>query len=702
MAQDRVHIDWETFGTVSLPNVGVGRYSRHPDTEVLMGAWSLNDVKQKQWIPAEGEPLPRDLKEALEDPHVIKWAWNAPFEINVTRNVLKIDTPLTSWRDTMVLALTCSLPGKLEKAGPVVDLDEDKQKAGKGRRLMKKFSEPRKPTKTKPNTRVYWHEAYSDWLEYLDYNEQDETAERAIYHRLKAYMPPDHEWELWHLDQRINEAGIPINMRMVRNAITIYETTLKDKLAEMSDLTGLDNANSGPQLLPWLQENGYPFTDLKKGHITRAIERRREELGIGDEDAQIGHNGGPSLAEDDDYLRVLELRAETSRTSPKKFHALRRAVDPQEWVLRYAFQFAGAARTWRWGGRLFQPQNLPRPIKKLEKRLPLHAKNVEILDPESFHLLYDKPMDVLASTIRPAAQAPDGYLFIDADLNAIENRVLGWLAGCEKILRVFRLGRDPYIDFATYLFGLPYDVLYAEYKGGDSSKRTISKPGVLGCGYMLGPGEERVNFKTGEKEATGLLGYAWNMQVTEFTQEQSKLSVDTFRREFEEVKDYWYGIERAAKKCIRTGRRVDFGHIYFDRKGPFMRMGLPSGRHLHYCRPRIEDVKAPWGEIKPTITYESQNDRKQWVRETTHPGKLTENADQAISRDLLAHGMRLADRRGLDLRIHVHDQLVGLVPEDEAEAKLKVLIECMEEQPRWAKDLPLGSNGFISKVFTKD
>ena len=62
MAQDRVHIDFETFGTVSLPNVGVGRYSRHPETEALMAAWSLNDVKQKQWIPAEGEPIPRDLR----------------------------------------------------------------------------------------------------------------------------------------------------------------------------------------------------------------------------------------------------------------------------------------------------------------------------------------------------------------------------------------------------------------------------------------------------------------------------------------------------------------------------------------------------------------------------------------------------------------------------------------------------------------
>lgn len=696
---DRVHIDYETYSELDLPNVGVGRYSRHASTEALMAAWSLNDVPQKQWIPAEDEPLPRDLKEALEDPHVIKWAWNAPFEINITRNVLGIDTPLTSWRDTMVLALTCSLPGKLEKAGPVVDLPEDKQKSAKGRRLMSKFSSPRKPTKTNPATRVFWHNAYTDWLDYLEYNRQDEVSERAIYHKLKAYQPSQEEWDLWHLDQRINEAGIPINMRMVRNAITIYETTLREKLDEMAEITGLANANSGPQLLPWLEDNGYPFSDLKKGHVARAVERAKEER-------LIGHNGGPALDDEDDeptpYERVLELRAETSRTSPKKYHALRRAVDPVDGVLRYAFQFAGAARTWRWGGRLFQPQNLPRPIKKLEKGIEIHALNVERLNAGCFNIIYDKPMDVLASAIRPAAQAPEGYLFIDADLNAIENRVLGWLAECEKILRVFKLKRDPYIDFATYLFHMAYDDLMAEYKAGDSSKRTIAKPGVLGCGYMLGAGEERINHKTGEKEATGLLGYAWNMQVTEFTQEQSKLSVETFRREFEEVKDYWYGIERAAKKCIRTGKRVDFGRVYFDRKGPFMRMGLPSGRHLHYCRPRIEEVMMPWGEKKASITYESQNDRKQWVRESTHPGKLTENADQAIARDLLAHGMKLADRRGLDLRIHVHDQLVGLVKEDEAEEKLRILIECMEDQPDWADGLPLGSNGFISKVFMKD
>ena len=342
-----------------------------------------------------------------------------------------------------------------------------------------------------------------------------------------------------------------------------------------------------------------------------------------------------------------------------------------------------------------------------EKNIVIHSENVEFLDYDAIKMVYGNLFDLLASCIRSCAQAPEGYTLVDRDLNAIENRVLGWLAQAAKILRVFKLGRDPYIDFATYLFGIDYDTLWREYKEeGNSERRTIAKPGVLGCGYMLGPGKKKINKKTGEIEADGLLGYAWNMGVTEFTEEQSALSVETFRREFSEVKDYWYGIERAAKKCIRTQRPQSFGQGYgvvtFDILGPFMRMRLPSGRCLHYCRPRIEPVKAPWGEIKDTITYEGLNDRKMWLRQPTHPGKITENADQAIARDLLAHAMMLAHKRGLDLRIHVHDQAVALVPVNQGSKALEILGECMEERPKWAPDIPLASNGFITPVWMKD
>ncbi len=699
MAKDRVHIDVETYCEESLPAVGPSHYTRHETAEILMGQWSLNDVPQEQWLPAEGEPLPDDLKEALLDPHVEKWAWNAPFEIGCFRNILGLDTPVSSWKDTMVLALSCGLPGKLEKAGPVLDLGEDKTKAAYGKRLMTKFSMPRKPTRKLPDTRVYWHQDFPEWLKYREYNRQDEVSERAVWHRLKSFMLPDHEWDLWQLDQEINERGIPINMRMVRNAIMIYERSCEEKFAQMTEITGLDNPNSGAQLLPWLKSQGYVFDDLKKGHVVRAlemIEEKRKEEKRNDPDP-----------EPTPYEKVLLLRAETSRTSPTKYYALERSVDIEPGsdfgVLRYGFQFAGASRTWRWAGRIFQPHNLPKPTKYLEKKIASHALAVEHLDFESFNLIYHKPMDVLASCLRPAAQAPDGYVFIDADLNAIENRVLGWLSHCPKILRVFQLKRDPYIDFATYLFGGAYDDLMAEYKAGDSYKRTISKPGVLGCGYMLGPGAEFYDRKTGEKDATGLLGYAWNMGVKEFTLEQSKLSVETFRREFEEVKTYWYAVEKAFKKCIRTGKPVEHEYLRFDRKGPFARMILPSGRSLHYCRPRIEDTVMPWGETRPSITYEEQDKNKQWTRGSTHPGKVTENADQAIARDLLAHGMMLAKKRyNLDIRIHVHDQIVGLVKEDQAEKQRKQLLECMEEPVHWAPGLPLGAACHISKVFLKD
>jgi DNA polymerase len=81
---------------------------------------------------------------------------------------------------------------------------------------------------------------------------------------------------------------------------------------------------------------------------------------------------------------------------------------------------------------------------------------------------------------------------------------------------------------------------------------------------------------------------------------------------------------------------------------------------------------------------------------------LSHNCDQAISRDLLVHGMRLAKKEGLSVRVHVHDQIVALVPERNADRSLQILKECMQDVPVWAKGLPMGSAGFLSNIFTKD
>jgi DNA polymerase len=693
MAKDTLSIDYETYSDADLSEVGVSRYCKDPSTEILMAAYSLNGSEERQWIPAEGQKMPPELQEALFDPEVEKWAWNAPFEMAVTSALIR-PVEVRQWRCSMVVALTCSLPGSLDAAAKALNLKHDSRKDAAGSRLMRKFSFPRKPTIRDPRTRILWHEDLEDWNDYLAYNRQDVKAERAVLRKLWKFRPPEHEWDLWALDQKINQAGLPINLNMVANAIRVYEDCVEDAIKEMKEITGLGNPMSVSQLVPWLREKGYPFRDAKKGHIKRAKERAYEAIEVSGNDFAVIH-------ESKAYIRALELRQEVSRTSIKKYHALMRATD-DDGNLRNVLQFAAAGRTWRWGGRLFQPQNLPRPEKRFEKRIEVHARNIEFLDAESLRGLYGNVFDVLASCIRPAAQAPEGYVFLDADLAAIENIVLGWLSNCEKILMVFERGLDPYLAFAVYLFNMNYRDLVAEYNSGMTGRRTISKPGVLGCGYMMGPGSRRFNDETGEWEAGGLLGYAWNMGVKQFTEEDARLSVDTFRREFTEVVDYWYGIERAAKKCITTGKPVEFGHITFDYYYPFMRIRLPSGRFLHYLKPKIEVVDTPWGDKKQQITYEGQDERKQWRRITTHPGKLTENVDQAIARDILANGLLEADRRGIDIRLHVHDQILGLAPEDRAEEALAVLNESMRNPPEWAKGMPLKTAGFTSKVFMKD
>lgn len=692
-----VSIDFETYSDSDLPKIGASKYAQHPSTEVLMLAYSWHDSDEiKQWVPAEGEPMPDDLREAFDDPEVVIFAWNAPFEMAITKHVLKIDIPIERWRDVMALAYSLSLPGKLEKAGQVIGLPDDKQKLARGKRLITKFCKPRKPTKRLTHTRCDMHTDPEDWDDFKDYNVRDVEAEKAIYRRIKKWQMPDHEWQLWFLDQKINEAGLPINLNAVRAAKRLAEVVTARDLKRLREITGLENPNSTQQFLPWLRSAGYPFEDLKRGHVERAAKMvmQMEEDGWAE-----------MLSIHPDLREVLELRLRVSKASVKKFDALLAGTDEigngDRGVLRGCFQFAGAGRTWRWAARRFQAHNLPRPEKYLEKIVPQLVRDVEDLDPDTISMLYDNEMDVLTACVRPMVQAPPGFTLADADLSAIENVVLGWLARDQKILDVFYNGRDPYIDFAQYMFGKSYAAIEAICDAGDKSMRTTAKPGVLGCGYCLGPGEERENQRTGEIEATGLLGYARAMYV-DMTPELAKLSVDTFRNTFTGVTQFWKDLDRAARRCITTGKPQRVGYLTFDRSGPFMRIILPSGRALHYLRPKIVRRRAPWGDMVDSISYENL-ENGQWRRITTHKGKITENVVQAVARDLLAHGMILADERGLDLRLHVHDQIVSLSADERADDDLAILIDCLTTVPDWADDkLPLKAAGFLSPVFIKD
>lgn len=651
-----------------------------------MLGYAFNDEPVQQWVPAEHEPIPDRLLEALLDEDVLKYAWNSAFERYIFKYVLGIDIPAEQWRDPMIMALGVSLPGKLMTCSEVMRLPDELRKTD-GRPFITRFSVKR---------RKWWEPfQWPYWVKFKDYNVHDVLAERMIYKMLRRFDLSNFEWEVFTVDQKINDIGLPINRLMAKGAIRIRDVLMREYLAEMNERTGLVNANSVQQLLPWLQEQGYEYGDVQAAHV-------RSEL------------QGGNLS--DDGLRVLKLRQRVSKISTKKFDAIVAQIDDDD-RLRGTIRMNGAGRTNRFSGRVFMPHNLPRPAAGLDGLLwgktkegnPILiggqqvaiARLLETGDAARFKMDIKEPMNAIAGATRTVVQAPDGWMFIVFDWMAIENVLLGWLANDQVILDVFREKRDPYISFAVYLYKRTYDSLMAEYEGGDKSKRTISKPGVLGCGYGLGPGEEYVNSRD-ETEYTGLMDYARAIGIS-LTQEQSELSVKTWRDTYHAAVDYWYALERAAIKTVRRGGEHTARMITFDYRKPFLRMTLPTGRSLHYLRPAVENQMKPWGKYKPTLTYEGFDHKThRWGRISTHPGKIMENADQATAREILVETLVILNEASFLIPLHVHDEIVALVREENVDEDFKIISTIMNAHPEWRRDLPLSASGYISKYFIKD
>jgi DNA polymerase len=659
---DKLHHDFETFSKCDLKKHGLARYARHKSTEVLFLWYAFNDEEPEVWFP-KTERMPARLRNALLDPNVQKCAHNAQFERAIWKHVIGIDIPVEQFYCSMAHAFWLSLPGDLDTLSLVLRLGEQ-AKMKEGKALVKFFCTPRKPTKTKLHTRSTEETDPVKWKKFLDYGRRDVIAERAAGRKLAPFPMSKFERELWYIDQHINERGVPFDKEFVITALKVIAKEKERLYGIMRSITGLSNPGSGPQLLPWLRERGYPFSNLKSASIKKARE---------DWDWNMTEEAN----------EVLALHAEASKSSVTK---LQKMLDIEvDGVLCYTMQFAGAGRTARWAGRAVQVQNLPRPLRELEEQGALLAARDAIArgDIEFLRLLVSSPMGAIASCIRTAIKAPDGYAYATCDLASIESVVIAWLSGCDKLIEVFKNNLDVYKVFASKMYKVDYEKV-------EKWMRQHAKPGVLGAGFRLSGGMEVGDYP--ETTKTGLWGYAENMGI-EMSQKDSAAVVAFFREEYTEIVELWYELERAVAEVMRTKQPVRVGPIVMDVKGPFLRMRLPSGRHLHYLRPQISWKKVKVGIDKKTgkpkfkskkgFSYEGYNTKKKWQRIDSHGGKIVENLVQAIARELLAAGLRRAWDAGLDVRMHVHDEIVALVKKKLADIAAKTLHDEMIEEPEW-------------------
>lgn len=340
-----LHLDYETSSEVDLKEAGLHNYSTHPSTKVLMLAWAFGEDEPQLWLPHQ-DSLPRVLVEAFQDPSIELTAFSSAFERYHTRDVLGIDIPIERWQDPQASARYLSLPAHLADVGKVLGLPRELRKDDQGKELIKTFSMPHTRKKKEGGGTYFktWETHPKEFVLFGEYCKQDVRAEREIIRRealLGAFPLPPRERAIWIFDQKVNDRGMPVDRRFVANALKIAERNKLEKLEEQNQQTGLKNANSQVQLLPWIQDRGYPLSNIRKQNIELVLKDKEVELTA-------------------ECRQVLNARMEAGSISYKKLGAILNNISPDD-RLRGQFIYMGSPRCGRWAGNAVQLHNMARP-----------------------------------------------------------------------------------------------------------------------------------------------------------------------------------------------------------------------------------------------------------------------------------------------------------------------------------------------------
>lgn len=722
----KLWIDTETYSTVPIKH-GVHRCAEQ--VEVMLFAWAVDDGPVSVWdVTADAARPPEGLLDALDDESVEVWAHNSAFDRTVLRHHLpRMCPPLERWRDTMVQAYAHSLPGALGDLCTVLGMPADKAKDKEGKALVRLFCMPN--LKGERNTRETHPE---QWAKFIAYAGQDIVAMREAHKRMPKWNYPANTSEvaLWHLDQCINDRGLRIDMDLAHAAVRAVEKAQKKLARRTVDLTDgqVQTATQRDAMLAHILEAyGVDLPDLQASTLERRINDANLPLPL---------------------RELLAVRLQASTTSTAKYNTLIRSTS-SDGRLRGTLQFCGAGRTGRWAGRLFQPQNLPRPVLDQDDI----EQGIEALKADAADLVYPNVMELTSSALRGAIVAPPGKKLVVADLSNIEGRDQAWLAGETWKLKAFEAFdtvltksgqwltgaelkacylRHEYPDLELDSKGEPvrkgpdlYKMAYGKSFGMDpkdvtKDQRQVGKVQELALGYEGGVGAfvtfatayaidlEELPAKVFEvadpelvREARDFLEWTTKQKRKSPTMglsDDAFVACDTLKRAWRQahpnIAAMWSDLKATVIEAIDSpGKTFTLRALKIRRDGAWLRIVLPSGRSLCYPSPRVDE-----GVVSYMGT--DQYTRK-WSRLKSYGGKFFENICQRVAREVMGDNMPAIEAYGYAIVTSVHDELPTEAP-DTPEFNHRHLSALLATNPDWAPGMPLAAAGFESYRYKKD
>lgn len=593
-------IDLETYSEVPITQ-GTHRYAA--SAEIMLLAWALDEGPANVLDLANRQTAPRELQRALVDPDVTIIAHNSQFDRTVLRQAMPEVCDPRRWRDTMVQAMAHGLPGGLGDLCDILKVEQDKAKDKDGRALILLFCKPRPKTSKLRRATRDTHPA--EWAEFVNYAALDIEAMRAVYKKLPTWNFRGAELALWHLDQKINDRGVAVDLDLANAAILAVAQAQAALGARTSELTlgYVESTTQRDALLKYmLAAYGVELPDLQMA----TLERRVDDSNLPAE-----------------LRELIAIRLQASTTSTSKYKTLVNGASA-DGRLRGLLQFCGASRTGRWAGRLWQPQNLMRPT------LPqaIIDEGIEALKMGCADLITTNVMELTGSAMRGCIVAPKGKKLVVADLSNIEGRDASWLAGEQWKLDAFRdfdqgTGPDLYKLSYAKSFGIDAkDVTKDQRQIGKTQELALQFEGGVGA-FVTFAGAYKLDLEAMADEAQSAIppsiwGQAnimldWHRgrkrnppadfgmaDKTWLVCESFKLS---WRSAHPNITAMWRELRDSVRQAARVpGVTVPCHSLKIRRDGAWLRIVLPSGRALCYPSPAVSEGGEPCPHCNGTGT----------------------------------------------------------------------------------------------------
>jgi DNA polymerase len=687
-----LYLDLETYNEADLRLVGAYKYAT--TAEVLICAYAIDDAPATAWDVTLGDPMPEELRQSLSDPSVTVVMHNgAMFDRLVLKHAMGIDIPINRIIDTMVQARAHSLPGALSDLCTAFNIPEEYSKHAEGSRLVQRFCKPQPARSTVRRATRDTHAA--EWGRFMAYAVNDIVAMREVYKRMPRWNYPGLESEarLFELDQAINDRGFAIDVELAVAASGMIQRELERLDAEIATLSG-----------------GEVQTTNQLAALTRHL-RNRFDLDIpsltkADVEEILARPDLPEAAR-----QLLRIRQQANATSVTKFNRLLQTMSSDN-RLRGVLAFCGAARTGRWSSKLFQVQNLARPSRSAQEV----EAGIEAIKSGAADLIYSDLIGLAKDVVRGVIVAGPGKKLVVADLAGIESRVVSWLANEQWKVDAFAQydagqGTDSYCSAYGRLFNVdPATVTKDQRQTGKVLELSMSYGGGPGAfvnmASVYGLDVEQLGETAAPLIPDDVLANSanWYAKVEPERRMEGVISPHAWivcdalkvmwRHAHPGIAGLWKRFDEAViEACANPDVPVAVGKLTVCKQGNWLTVMLPSGRRLCYPGIRVtEDGASYMGSV-------SQAGGK-WQRIESYGGKWLENVTQSVARDILAHGMMLAEKAGYAIISTVHDEIIAEVP-DSPEFSAEGLATLMATNPTWAKGLPLAAEGFDSNRYRK-